>query len=85
MNHGLFEPLVMFFGLCNKAICYMDDILIFSASLKEHCQITHKVLWTLCLHKLFLCPEKCRFKCKEVDYLGLVILKDCIAMDPIKV
>src|SRR5258707_8167939 len=53
MNHGLFEPLVMFFGLCNltailqmmmndilhpfidrnEAVCYMDDILIYSASL----------------------------------------------------
>ena len=59
-NQGLFEPLVMFFGLCNspttfqtmmndilcpfidhnEAICYMDDILIYSSSLVDHQRIT---------------------------------------------
>jgi len=28
---------------------------------------------------------KCKFKCREVDSLGLVIFKDCVVMDPIKV
>ena len=60
MNRGLFELLIMFFGLCNspatfqmmmndilcpfidcnKAICYMDDILIYSTSLTDHQRIT---------------------------------------------
>ncbi len=60
MNWGLFELLIMFFGLCNspatfqtmmnnilcpfidhnEAICYMDDILIYSASLTDHQRIT---------------------------------------------
>jgi len=60
MNQGLFELLVMFFGLCNlpatfqtmmnnilcpfidhnEGICYMDDILIHSASLTDHQRIT---------------------------------------------
>ena len=60
MNQGLFEPLVMFFGLCNspatfqtmmnnilcpfidhnEAVCYMDDILIYSSSLMDHWRIT---------------------------------------------
>src|SRR5258708_18743703 len=52
-------------------------------------------IYTLSLHdalpislrsyKLFLQPEKCKFECREVDYLGLVISKDHVAMDPIKV
>src|SRR5260221_8573393 len=29
--------------------------------------------------------EKCKFECQEVDYLGLVIYKDHVAMDPVKV
>src|SRR5258708_121058 len=57
-NQGLFELLVMFFGLCNspatfqtmmnnilhpfidcnEAICYMDDILISSSSVANHCR-----------------------------------------------
>jgi len=73
-NQGLFEPLVMFFGLCNspatfqtmmndilhpfidhnEAICYMDDILIYSASLTDHQRITQEILQTLHSYKLFL-------------------------------
>src|SRR5260370_24136358 len=35
-------------------------------------------------YQLFVQLEKCKFKCQEVDYLGLVISKDHVAMDPIK-
>src|SRR5258707_12723423 len=70
---------------CNEAICYMDDILIYSSSLMDHQRITREILQTLCSYKLFLQPEKCKFECREVDYLGLVISKDHVAMDPVKV
>src|SRR5258708_28580967 len=63
----------------------MDDILIYSASLTDHWRVTQEILQTLCSYKLFLQPEKCKFEHQEVDYLGLVILKDHIAMDPVKV
>src|SRR5258708_17060449 len=73
-NRGLFELLVMFFGLCNspatfqtmmndilclfidcnEAICYMDDILIYSSSLMDNQRITQEILQTLCSYKLFL-------------------------------
>src|SRR5260221_11244391 len=69
----------------NEAICYMDDILIYSSSLMDHQRITWEILQTLCSYKLFLRPEKCKFECQEVDYLGLVISKDHVAMDPVKV
>src|SRR5258706_11400714 len=105
MNQGLFELLIMFFGLCNslatfqtmmnnilhpfidcnEAICYMDNILIHSASLADHQRITQEILQTLHSYKLFLQPEKCKFEHQEVDYLGLVISKDHVAMDPVKV
>src|SRR5258708_10428721 len=68
----------------NEAVCYMDDILIYSASLADHRRITQEILQTLRSYKLFLRPEKCKFECREVDYLGLVISKDHVAMDPIK-
>jgi len=83
MNQGLFEPLIMSFGLCNspatfqtmmnnilcpfidcnEAICCMDDILIYSASLTDHQRITQEILQTFCSYKLFLQPEKCKFEC----------------------
>src|SRR5258708_37873812 len=68
----------------NEAVCYMDDILIHSASLADHQKITREILQTLCSYKLFLQPEKCKFECQEVDYLGLVISKDHVVMDPLK-
>src|SRR5258708_23725341 len=70
---------------CNEAVCYMDDILIYSSSLMDHQRITQEILQTLCSYKLFLQPEKCKFECQEVDYLRLVISKDHVVMDPIKV
>jgi len=36
-------------------------------------------------HKLFLHLEKCEFYRKQIEYLGLVISENKIAMDPVKV
>src|SRR5260221_6002246 len=69
----------------SKAICYMDDILVYSHTLSDHWQIVHQVLSTLQEWRLSLKPEKCKFEQKEVKYLRLVISKDHVAMDPMKV
>src|SRR5258708_2110643 len=63
----------------------MDDILIYSCTLSDHRQIIHQVLTTLHKWRLFLKPEKCKFEQKEVEYLGLVNLKDHVAMELTKV
>src|SRR5258708_5230653 len=68
-----------------EAICYMDDILIYSCTLSDHQQIVCQILTTLHKRRLFLKPEKCKFEQKEVEYLRLVISKDHVAMDPTKV
>src|SRR5258708_12771716 len=69
----------------SKVICYMDDILVYSHTLSNHWQIICQVLSTLWKQRLFLKPEKCKFEQKEVKYLGLVISKDHVTMDPTKV
>src|SRR5258708_3075709 len=63
----------------------MDDILIYSHTLSDHQRIVCQVLTTLHKQRLFLKPEKCKFEQKEVEYLGLVISKDHVAMDLTKV
>ena len=45
-----------------KVAMYLNNILIYSHSLYNHQQVTHKVLQCLTDHDLYLCPEKCKFK-----------------------
>jgi len=66
-------------------VVYLDDILIFTKMEEEHEQAVQRVLEILAEHKLFLRPEKCEFHRKQIEYLGLVILENKVAMDPIKV
>src|SRR5260221_7625147 len=68
-----------------EVICYMDDILVYSCTLSNHQWIVCQVLSTLREQRLFLKPEKCKFEQKEVEYLRLVISKDHVAMDLMKV
>jgi len=104
-NRGLFELLVMFFGLTNspatfqtmmnaifrdeinsgKVFIYMDDVLVFTEDLEEHRRIVGKVLAKFDENQLFLNPDKCTFKANEIEYLGLIISKDQVRMDPVKV
>ena len=66
-------------------MCYMDDILVHTPTLKQHRQIMKEVLATLHQHHLFLKPEKCKFEKNRIEYLGLIISKDHVEMDPAKV
>src|SRR6267154_6287084 len=68
-----------------KVAVYLDDILIYSSTREEHCRITHEVLQQLLTHDHYLCLEKCEFEQEKVEYLGLIIKKGEVTMDPIKV
>ena len=63
----------------------MDNILIFTKVEEEHKQAVWRVLEILVEHKLFLHPEKYEFYWRQIEYLGLVILENKVAMDPVKV
>src|SRR5882757_6778514 len=67
-----------------KVFIYMDNILIATATLEEHCDLINQALKRLHQHKLYLKPEKCEFKKTEVEYLSMRLQGATIAMDPIK-
>ena len=66
-------------------IYYLDDILVYSATLEEHREHVWRVLEALSKAGLHLKPEKCHFHKTEVKYLGLIISADGVWMDPEKV
>ena len=69
-----------------NVIIYMDNILIATTgSLAYHkCKVTH-ILQKLQDHDLFLKLEKCHFHKSKVEYLGVIVGKGQVKMDPVKV
>ena len=66
-------------------IVYLDDILIFTETLDEHRRVTRHVLELLEKHKLYLRADKCEFEKTTVEYLGVIISHNSVAMDPVKI
>ena len=66
-------------------IAYLDDILIFSKTMELH--VNHVITVLKCLNErdLRLKPEKCEFHREEVDFLGFVVGRNGIRIDPNKV
>jgi hypothetical protein len=46
----------------DKVAVYLDNILIWSSTLEEHCKIVYKVLHRLQTYNLYLRPKKCEFE-----------------------
>ncbi|KMQ85846.1 enzymatic polyprotein endonuclease reverse [Lasius niger] len=67
-----------------KCLVYLDDIVIYGASLQEHNKRLIEVLRRLRENNLKLQPDKCEFLRKEVTYLGHIITENGISPDPSK-
>jgi hypothetical protein len=66
-------------------VVFIDDILIYSKSEKEHAKHLRVVLQHLRDHKLYAKFSKCEFWLKSVKFLGHTISHDGISVDPSKV
>ena len=64
---------------------YIDDLLIYSNSLREHKEYVCKILGILRENGLQVDIEKCEFHVEEVLYLGIIVGRHGIKMDPAKV
>jgi hypothetical protein len=63
----------------------MDDIIITTPDNKKlHEEIVHKVLKALRQESLFLKAKKCHFEQTEMEFLGYLIIKGTIKIDPTK-
>lgn len=66
-------------------LCYVDDVIIFSATFKEHLSHLNEVFSRMRQAGLKLSPGKCYFAQKKLHYLGHVISKEGIQADPRKI
>jgi hypothetical protein len=79
MNH-VFKPFMVKF-----VVVYVDDILVYSKSEEEHLEHLQHVFQTLQEQKLYVNLKKCRFFTNSLIFLGYVVSKEGIMMDPSKV
>jgi hypothetical protein len=102
--HGLYEYLVMSFGLTNApvyfiylmnsvfmpevnkfVVVFIDDILIYLENEVDHAEHLRIVLSRLREHKLYAKFSKCEFWLSKVSFLGHILSRDGISVDPSKV
>jgi hypothetical protein len=79
MNKVFLEYLDMF------VVVFIDDILVYSRSKEEHKEHLRLVLQKLRDHRLYVKLSKCEFWLKQFTFLGHIISKGGISVDPGKV
>jgi len=93
MHLGLFEPIVMYFGLTNSPATFqtmmndlfrdminkgdiatfIDNMLVATETEKGHNKIVKEMLRRLEKNSLYIKPEKCIWKVKEIGFLGVIM------------
>ena len=66
-------------------LVYIDDLLIFSNNFEEHLKHLELVFDKLKQANLTLNPSKCHFAKEEVNYLGHILSKSGIQVNPEKI
>ncbi len=94
MPFGLFNAPAFFQHYINNVLSdyldvfcttYIDDILIYSDTLKNHKKHVRQILQKLRKAGLQLNIDKCEFHVQKVKYLGLIVGVDDIKMNSVKV
>jgi glutaminase len=66
-------------------LVFIDDILVYSKNREEHEEHLRLVLQVLREHQLYVKLNKCDFFQKQIHYLGHVLSKEGVAVDPNKI
>ncbi|KAA0041947.1 ty3-gypsy retrotransposon protein [Cucumis melo var. makuwa] len=94
MSFGLKNASTVFMDLMNRVfreflgtfvIVFIDDILIYSKTEAEHEEHLRMVLETLRTNKLYAKFSKCEFWLKQVSFLGHMVYKAGVSVDPAKI
>ena len=75
--------------LCNmlgtRSFVYLDDVIVFGRTLKEHNEQLGEIFQVMRKHHIQLEPDKCEFLKPQLKYLGHVITPEGISPDSDKV
>ena len=91
MSFGLTNAPAAFMDLMNRVfrsfvdqfvVVFVNDILMYSKSMEEHVYHLRTVLQTLRENQLYAKFSKCDFRTESVSFLGHVVTKDGIQLDP---
>jgi uncharacterized membrane protein len=94
MSFGLTNAPAYFMYLMNKVfmeylykfvVVFINDILVYTRSEEEHEEHLHLALQMLRENRLYAKLSMCEFWMKQVAFLGRVISKGRISVDPSKV
>jgi len=95
-----FKPTVIFFRLTNspatfqammnklnmgKVAAFINDVIIGTETEERHNKLVAEVIRRLEENNLYVKPEKCKWKVREVEFLGVVIGPEGIKMEEEKV
>ena len=91
MSFGLTNAPAAFMDLMNRVfkpyvdqfmVVFIDDILVYSKSMDDHVKHLRTVLQTLRDHQLYAKFSKCDFWTESAAFIGHVVTKDGIQVDP---
>jgi hypothetical protein len=63
---------------------YMNILIVTIKDYNLHQRIVHEVLNLLEKESFFLKPMKCKFEQQSIDYLGIVVMKGTVRINPTK-
>jgi hypothetical protein len=72
-------------GLGKFVAVYLDDILVYSRTPEEHVQHLRQVFEVLREHQFYCKPSKCQFAKAELKYLGHIVGRHGLKVDPAKI
>ena len=95
MFFGLTNSLVTFQAMMNellrdlinmgKVVAFIDNVIVGTEMEEGHDEIVVEIMKRLEENDLYVKPEKCKWKVREVGFLGVVIRPDGIKMEEEKV
>jgi len=68
-----------------KVVVFIDDVMIATETEERHNEIVEEVLRRLEENDLFVKPEKCVWKIREVGFLGVIIGEDGVKIEKKKI